>query len=362
MIIGFALTACNRQLPDPETSTAIFYVKGILDGKNINFSAGDHKYYMLPNYEDDTLGIRSYTGKLGNLNCVGTDDCPESIEFLFRENESNGSIRYEIDKSIFNSVFAIRGPADYLFTSYKATFISKSLPAGANHFWDFGDGVLSTDVNPTHYYLDKVDSVIYPHLRVESGSGCSSVITYESSFNSGCDVDFTPGFSNGHLTLSSVPVNSRSELWDFSNGYLPLGPGNIPPTDSVFLACVESTDTLSGCVSYKCKNIILDTSRVACVANFDIYKEVITSVDVRDYLEVTIKWRNSEGKLFSSDRFEQPLSNSVEILEVERYSKDINGHPTKKVTLKFNIRLFGDNETDFVDLSSEKSVIALAYQ
>ena len=355
-------SACRKELPEHEKSDAVFYVDGILAEKKISLKAGDDKIYMLPGYSDDVLGIRSYNGVIGNLNCVSAGNCPGSFQFMIREREKNQNGRLTVDKSVAVKMYAFRGPATYLFTSYKATFKSNSIPLGVSHFWSFGDGVTSTEINPVHYYLSESDSIVSPTLLVESGSGCRSSISYETRFNSLCDVDFTPSFNNGRLSWSSAPNSGRNELWDFTNGYMPLGSSNLPPTDSVFTACVQSTDTISGCVSYKCKNIILDTNVVGCVANYDVIKEKVLTKDVRDYQEVTVKWEDLDGKTFSSDRYDQPFSSQFEIIEIADYTTDINGRPTKKLTVAFSLRLYGDSEADYVDFTSDKSVIAISYQ
>ena len=160
---------------------------------------------------------------------------------------------------------------------------------------------------------------------------------------------------------SSSPSNGRNELWDLTNGYMPLGSGNLPPLDSIFTACIKSTDTLSGCISYKCKNIVLDTSVVGCVANFDVIKETVMVPDLLDYSEVTLSWIDGTGKSYSSDRFNQPNTKRFEIINATDYIDDVDGNPTKKITLKFSVRLFGDSESDFKDFDSEESVIAISY-
>ena len=362
-VLTIFLSACDHQLPEENKSSAIFYIDGELEGNQINLRAGDDKIFMYPSFLDDTLDIRSFVGKVGQLNCVNSSDCPGSIEISFRELEKENGVRLGIDRNIKVSSYDFRGPPKYLFKSFKATFTSKSKPLGLAHTWTFGDGVTSYDDNPVHYYLDENDSIVSPLLLVQSNGGCSSVISYPINFTSSCNVDFTYAVSLPHVSLSARPKLNRSELWDLTNGgYLPLGAGNDPPVqDSVFTACVRSIDTLTNCVSYKCKNVIMDASVVGCVANFDVERETIVTKDVRDYSEVTVKWQNEDGKLYGSHKFDQPTDSQFEIIEVEDFMNDSNGNPTKKVTIAFTVRLYGDDESDFVNFQSTKSVIAISY-
>ena len=363
LVIGLIfLGACNKQLPPEEKSEAVFYVKGNLGGKSINVRAGDNQVYMLPRFEDDSLGIRSFTGIIGNVGCVGDVSCPGQIRISIREKEIGSEGRASIEQNLQVQNYQFRGQPEYLFTSYKATFISRSTPSSVTHIWDFGDGTNSNDINPVHYYLRESDSVVTTSLWVSS-NGCNNSVSYETRFLAPCDVDFTPKRNNnGGISWSPKPKVDRRELWDLTNGYLPLDGNNLfPDTDSIFTACVQSTDTITGCVSYKCKNVVLDTQLVNCVANYDVVKETIVSEDVRDYSEATISWENEQGKKYSSIKYAQPDWANFNIVSLDDYLMDNQGNPTKRVTVYFRVRLYGDSESDYMDFQSDESVFAISY-
>ncbi|MFT4755165.1 MAG: hypothetical protein ACI9GM_000822 [Salibacteraceae bacterium] len=355
------LGSCNPELPTADSSAAVFFVKGVLNGQIVELSAGDNSYYMYPSVNDDSLGIRYFSGLLGKVNCQNQSVCPETFQISIRELEIRSQGRLGINENIKPSRYIFRGPPEYFFTSYKASFFSKSFPIGLGHVWDFGDGTSSNEINPEHYYLNQNDSIVTPVLWVTNGTGCDNSVSFETRFSSPCEVDFTPKYLNGHLSWSSLPNAGRTELWDLTNGYMPLGPANLPPLDSVFTACVKSTDASTGCVSYKCKNIVLDTNLVQCVANYDVIKETVVSADVRDYAQATISYINEAGEKYASDLYDQPIDNYFEIVEVEDYTKDENGNSTKKITIKCMVRLYGESETDFLDFTSEKSIFAISY-
>lgn len=363
LIFILGVLGCKGPKEPEAQGDAVFYFNGSLGESQVSFAAGDNSYFMYTNYIDDYLDIRSFTGGLGRLNCVSKEDCPGRMSISIREKEKLNGARQSIDQCIKVQEYQFRGPAEYLFQNYKATFISKSTPIGIDHVWDFGDGSTSSDVNPVHYYLNEADSIVTPSLDVFFSSTCISTVEYPISFTSGCVVDFFASYDSGlgYFTWNSVPSNGRTERWDFGSGYMPQGPNNLPPSnDSIFKSCLESTD-INGCVSYKCKNIVVDTPMVHCVSNFDVITEVVETEDIRDYSEVTVEWELESGKKFLSNRFAQPTNSNFSIISVDDYQTDQNGNSTKKLTVQFSVRLFGDSENDFLDVVTEKSVFAIAY-
>jgi PKD repeat protein len=361
LVLLLFFSACKKPKPIEKSGNPVFYIDAVIDGSKLELKAGDNGYYMRPSFYDDTIGIRSFVGKLGKINCINQEVCPESFEVIFREKDKglNGG-QPSIDENITLKSYNFRGPASHLFQSYKATFFSKSTPLGTAHLWDFDDGATSTQVNPIHYYLNEADSLVEPKLTVQS-SGCNNSISYPVNFNKGCLVDFFPSKVGVNLNWNAAPKQNRAELWDLGNGYLPLGAGNPIPSDSVFIACVKSTNVITGCTTYKCKNIVIDTGLVGCVANFDMIKEKVMIKDVRDFSEVTVKWRDSAGKLYNSDLYAQPVSSVFDVISVEDYIDDVDGNPTKKVTVTMKVRLYGDSQNDYLEFETEKSILAVSY-
>lgn len=358
------LGSCKKELPGDDSGTPVFFVHGHINDQPLHIVAGDNGYYMRPDFVNDTLDIRSFAGHLGKINCVGDVDCPQSVYFSFREKEKNQGVHLPVENTIYPREVQPRGPASYLFESYKATFTSKSSPSSLGHTWYFGDGEISYDLDPVHYYLDPNDSIVSPTLIVnDAGSGCQSSITYPLHFESICDVDFAVSYNGASLQLIPTPTVGRQELWSYNYGtYMPQSSLPAPsPTDSLLAVCLESKGATSDCISYKCKNVILDTAKVTCVSNFDVVKETVLLKDVQDYSEVTVIWQNEEGVKYYSDAYMQPVESFLEILEVEDYKATPDGLLTKKVSLRYQLRLFGSSETDFVTISSENTVVAIAY-
>ena len=363
ILIGLMfLSSCGTEPPVVDDSQAVFYIRGEINGEKINLSAGDDSYYMLPYHGDDTLGIRAFSGKLGLYDCVADVNCPQSVVISIREKEAENGIKAPIEESVFERKCDVRSPAAYLFQSFKASFYSKSTPSGMSHNWDFGDGNTSTDQNPVHYYLNPSDSIVVPSLIVNNASSsCQNSVGFQVNFVAPCDVDFDPYYSAPTFSFNPTPTFGRLALWSYNGDAYESYSLKGPPSDSITLVCLESTEAATNCVVYKCKNVVLDTANVGCVANFDVVKETVTLKDVKDYMEITVKWQNESGKVYQSDLFDQPTGNEFHIVEVVDYKENQDGDPTKMVTVQFKLRLYGNSKTDFVDFTSDKSVIAVAY-
>lgn len=363
-MFGFVFfAACKKELITPNNDTVVFYVDAIIDGNTLNYNAGDDGYYMFPSFVDDTLGIRSFVGRVGKFDCYENPDCPNSLEVVFREGELDQGNHTGIENSIVLGEYAARGPASFLFESYKAIFNSRSIPNNLNHEWFFGDGSNSYELNPVHYYLDPIDTLVHPLLQVSSDLGnCNSSISYDVNLIAQCQTDILVTKTGVLYWFSAVP-SGNVDLWDFGSGYLPLGTLNPLPTGSVYKVCLQSTNISTGCIATKCENVVIDTSGTNCVANFDVEVEKVLLKDVRDFSEVTLSWHNENGKKYQSDLFKQPETSTFTVLNIEDY-KDAeldSGIATKKVTFSFTMRLFGDNEMDFVDMQSDTSIIAVGY-
>lgn len=356
----FGWSSCKKELPEVEEDVPDFYLEGKLNGELITLTAGDDDLYMFPFIEKDSLNILSYSGRLGNFNCVQSEDCKESLTIKLREKRDTQGNRLALKDWVQQNNVSFRGPASYLFQAYKATFTSKSIPSSGYHTYFFGDGIVSHEVNPEHYYINESDSVVKPLLRVEDSFGNLSNIQYPINFKAPCQTDIVVTKIGVVLSFSTHP-STTSNLWDFGNGYLPLGQGNPLPTDSVFKTCVQATQMAPLCVVEKCENVIIDSTLANCVANFDVEKEVVTLKDVRDFGEVSIVWVDENGKHYSSELYVQPPSSFLDIIEVSDYQKSPSGDETLKIKVNFNLRLFGNSETDFITLSSTNSFFAVAY-
>ncbi len=142
-------------------------------------------------------------------------------------------------------------------------FNGQSSTAINSWYWNFGDGVYTYAVSPTHTY-DSVGTY-YPTLTVSSTNGCSnsitnSVIIYEKPI-----VDFSStnncfGYPTLLINNSSTTIGTITQYqWDFGDG---SGSNDENPTHVYLSGGLKnislSVTTDSGCVSNKIKNNSLE--------------------------------------------------------------------------------------------------------
>lgn len=360
IFVAAGLGMCKNELPTPGENDPVFYVNALVNETAIQVQAGNNAVLMRPFYAVDSLNIVTYGGFIGKLNCAAGDACPESFELHIRQLETEMPGNNDVSKDLVVGSYGVRGPATQVFQTYKATFTSQALPLGVQHNWYFGDGSQSTNVNPVHYYTNQKDSLVEPLLVVSNSSnGCTSTIQYPVNFKMPCITD-VHYFVNGPLVGIEALPNGNTDLWDFGLGFMPLGAGNPIPMDSLFLVCLESTAN-SGCLAQKCENIVQDSSVVACVANFDVKKETLTIDDERNFGEITLFHTLPNGQRFSSKSATQPGDSYFEILAVSDYQSDAQGNPTKKLTVRFKLRLVGEDPSSTITIQSEESSFCVSY-
>jgi gliding motility-associated-like protein len=91
--------------------------------------------------------------------------------------------------------------------------------------WDFGDGTLSTDKDPTHTYTNPGNFTVI--LKVTNSNGCSRVITKPAYIKvpNGVKANFTYSSVNGcsspqsiSFTNTSTSTGPQTYKWDFGDG------------------------------------------------------------------------------------------------------------------------------------------------
>jgi gliding motility-associated-like protein len=149
-------------------------------------------------------------------------DFPTSANAVYKTNPSvrcsNASLK--IDLQIETNVLAdfVATPT-IACTPVEVTFFNKSI-LGDSMFWDFGDGVTSTELNPKHTYEEPGEYIV--SLTVIDSNSCNISSTTEqliTVLDTGTAAfQATYDACLGTLTLENFSDNALDYLWEFGNG------------------------------------------------------------------------------------------------------------------------------------------------
>lgn len=196
---------------------------------------------------------------------------------------TNGSVAGQIEISVYNKpqLNFVGDPTDgcaplaVIFndqTSYESPVVPEEL------LWTFGDGGSSSDIEPTHTYLDQGQYSVALQIQTNFPS-CDTTVLRNNYINVGerletdfeilpssfsCDAPFTVSFNNLSETGPGI-----SYSWDFGNGQssMDFDPGSITYTNSGDYT-IRLTVTSS---SANCSNVVtkqLSISRPSLAVSF----------------------------------------------------------------------------------------------
>ncbi|MBP6334835.1 MAG: PKD domain-containing protein [Bacteroidia bacterium] len=210
---------------------------------------------------------------------------------------------------------------------YTATFTNTSI-GQTSALWNFGDGGTSTDINPSHVY---VDNGTYPVTLIASNNfGCSD--TFELSQNIQVlptpQASFTASASQGctpfQVTFQNTTtnLNGATFLWNFGNGTSssdlhPTVTYSIPGFYSVSLQVINT----SGCA-----NSITSPSLIHVLDTMPPPESKIYSVSVLSNTDVEIIWENNPAIDLAAYLIHRlnPYTNQYEIIHTETNIQNTN--------------------------------------
>ncbi len=189
------------------------------------------------------------------LRVTNDKGCTKTVSRTNYINVTNGV------KALFTNSQATvcKAPADIAFTN------NSTGPPTLSYFWDFGDGVFSTAINPVHTYL--TNGTFIATLVTTSTAGCMDTVrsnpiiigAFTTSFNSppAVCINATAAFTN---TSSPVPISSS---WTFGDGGTAnsINATHIYSTPGVYT--VRLYNTYSSCIDSVSRNITVNPRPVA---------------------------------------------------------------------------------------------------
>lgn len=135
---------------------------------------------------------------------------------------SDSRLNYITTYDSVRAHFSIKAPS---VCSVPATygFIDSSIGTVTKHFWDFGDGGTSTQINPSHTYNTAGPFTV--KLVVQNANGCTDTIIKTNAISPGnFKADFTfpatacVGKGVGFTNTSSPAAGLDSSRWSFGDG------------------------------------------------------------------------------------------------------------------------------------------------
>lgn len=358
------LPACKTDvLPPVVTETPDFYLKGTIEGQTLDIAGGQDDYYMYTSYENGEKNVLSFVGELAKTKCK---DCSEALKIEIRNKEVTDVT------SVINPEESLL-PDDYKYryrraegNIFKIAFSSEG-PNNSNEtfFWNFGDGTTSTEANPVHEYTDESEAYEVCLEVVNANNVSTNICNQIRLDQTHCMAAFIhnlrPEYGNYvEFRSETIGIEPIRYLWEFGDGVQATlnNPGYYYADDSLYTACLTIVDE-HGCISTYCKNIATEPDIPEGNFSYEI-ESVTVPPDTLALSQVTVSWRDSNGKFYRSDREAQPSFESFTILSSENYEMNEAGEKTQRLKVRFSCRVFG--EGDYLDLKDVEGYFGVAYR
>lgn len=151
-----------------------------------------------------------------------------------------------------------------------------------SYSWDFGDGSISTDPNPSHIWAAEGTYLVC--LTIETATGCSDTYCHEITIGGGgdCTSDFefdldgltVHYFETAHAGGGGADIVSY--YWDFGDGTSSDAPNPIHTytEEGTYLVCLTIV-TNTGCTSTYCHEVHVELPTGDCLASY-----VVSSIEL----------------------------------------------------------------------------------
>ena len=357
LLVFFSCKKTNE--PAPNSSGAVFYFSGKIDGSDVLIEAGILDYYMYSSNNQDGTGLKTYTSNFSKTNCT---DCPNSLKFTF--------IDYDLslpNSTVLDSTF-YTGNYNYATTSGNASRYSIAFSEQAiggtlsNVNWEFGDGLSQIGISPVHKYVRPgiyqssmdalfvgvIQSTLSNSINLGNvGETCEANLAFSSPI--GTSFSFTGNGINGQAPYTYS--------WNFGDGNTDSNqnPTHVYANEGVYQVSLTVTDA-NNLTHVKRQNIRTQNS-IDKVANYTYAATPIPNpINLGN---VVIEWRDSNGTLFTSKNDSQTNRSSFTIKSIQDYKPNENNQPTKKIAIEFSCTLY--NGLNQIVLTNATAVISVAY-
>jgi hypothetical protein len=185
----FAIGSCtDKTLEEVAPASPVFTFDGTIDGEQFSLAAGIDQYSVSFSTQQDFFGIYNYNCGLLRSTCL---DCGPSLLikiYGLEEKGPNALPDYANDLAL--------GEKEYL-TNFSAAsnlsyhFFANENHNSLNHYWNFGDGQISTETNPEHTYSSPGSFVVSHTIENTQNQSTTTSFTIEvGQPNSFCSLPF----------------------------------------------------------------------------------------------------------------------------------------------------------------------------
>lgn len=356
-ILLVCIVSCKKNIdPVGNNGNPEFNATGLVNGQNLNITAGIDSFYLFTDYGyDSTKDIITYVSEFKKP-CI---DCKESLKIIIRNNNSGKNVPFAFD-SIFgysNYNYYIDNP-----TFYKVNFFADDT-VNIVHQWDFGDGTSSTLTNPTKLFPSSNNPVVTYNSKNLIISNCTSSIA-KKIFLAADTINLTyPNMITFFDSAQSAFIyfndtsNIKSISWNLGDGdtssnksvyHKYTNPGIYKVTANITTVYLNQTIEVS-------KNIAINTN--ACKANFSF--TITPENNIPQFSTVIIEYSDKNGKVWRSNTTKQDASSYFKVLTKNPYLSNEKNQATHRFDVEWNCIL--SNGSSKINMNNVKAKIAFAH-
>ncbi|MEZ4958033.1 MAG: hypothetical protein R2825_31025 [Saprospiraceae bacterium] len=386
LVVILLFAACNKvDLEEPTDGTPVFSADLRLEnGSTLAWLAGIDSFYMYTDFQQDALGILSFSGKMQRENCDSA--CHETLTIIIRDAIPPPQSVPDINRafSLENYAYFAQNAVDTISTvtdfSLDVEFTSDTFSSGLspllNYNWSWM-GVPFSDLSLANLNLDSGTNLnsTAVTLRVDgalNGDTCASWQTQLLALEpqKRCAVYIQPNYNADslltYLQAFTIPPDPNV-VFEWNSGQFDQFI-NTGPFEPFIEVSVQATGFQNGCSSSA--GFVPSSGTIApafdCIANFtydiqtDLIYDTTLVLDSFQYSAVTIIYQDESGKTFRSDWGQQNTSAFFILNKVEDYDDNEKGDPTKKLDLQFSCELW-DVVGNTLKVKEGKAIWGVAY-
>lgn len=360
-----ASTSCRKkEYPESTTEGApVFSCSMNINGAPTSFQAGINNYYMFSSFKQDSNNVYGFTAGLKQNNCT---NCPNSIQIQINDFKiMSPNAPAQIDSSL------MPGNYNYMLSTaasfYTAQFQSGYNKTAASYLWNFGDGLTSTTINPSHIY--KKAGKYKVSLTINGTNGCvSSISNFQNIgfLNNGFRTSIVDSATSGNnitFTANSMQGSGNySYLWNFGDATAASTLAN--PTHQYqyigsYPVSLRVIDLTNQDTAYAKSNVITQNDISSCATNYTVSSENLTP-NTLGLSNIIVTWTDANGTVYTSKDPAQPASSYFTIVSVENYQNNDNNQTTKKLHVKFKCTVYNGSNSVLID--NADAIISVAYK